>query len=258
MKQVVIVGCVILLMAAAFKAGEIVRAERVVVLNKKGQPTVVTMSDISGNGELMIYDSEGRVVFGIQGGKFVGKLASELRRIDTAIAAKPAIVTGSSLIRVMLLEAISTLPVDNSLLVEVAKLRAQAEKLDYEIQKLEKAIAEIPKDSYSEVAKRNYNQRRNEYKKLMAGYKKDAKQLRARAIRLDRQANETLHEIRGWDGQRTIILETTRDLSATISRLNPGDFVTWYGERVDMTNDTDRFQVNRIKEVAAPANFRSR
>ena len=258
MKQVMIVGCVIVLMAVAFKAGEIVRAERLVILNSEGKSAVVAMTDIRGNGELIIYDSEGRVLFGIQGGKFVGKLASELRRIDTAITNTPGVVAGSTLARVMLLESIATLPADNSLLVEAAKLRTEAGKLDSEIQRLEKAIANIPKAGVNERHERNLKHQRNEYKQLKVGYEKDAKQLRARAIRHDRQANEKHHEIRGWDGQRTIILETTRDLSTTISRLNPGVFVTWYGKRVDMTDNTDRFQVNRIKEVAAPANFKAR
>lgn len=257
MKQVVIVGCVIMLMAAAFTAGDILRAERLVVQDHKGQSRVVLMTDVRGNGELMIYDSEGRMLFGIQGGRFVGKLASELRRIDTAIATTPGIVAGPTLVRVMMLESVSTLPVDNSLLTEAAKLRAEAKKLDGEIKGLERSIALSTKTgNKSEDEQRRH--RRHAMRQLKTTFEQDARKFKAQATRLEKQARETHHEIRGWDGQRTIILETTRDLSSTISRLNPGDFVTWNGDRVDMTDDTDRFQVTRIKETTAPANFRTR
>lgn len=258
MRQIINVGCVLVLMGAAFEAGEIVRAERLIVLDREGKPKVVAMTDVRGNGELVIYDSEGRVLFGIQGGRFVGKLASELRRIDTAIAAKPGIAAGPTLVRVMLLESVSTLPVDDLMLAEAAKLRAEAKGLDDEIHDLEKAIARIPKTGITERDEKNLKHRRNEYKQLKLGYEQDAKRFRARATRLDKQAHETRHELQGWDGQRTIILETTRDLSVTISRLNAGDFVTWQGKRVEMTDNTDRFQVNRIEGTAAPANFRTR
>lgn len=257
MRQLINVGCVLVLMGAAFEAGEIVRAERLIVLDREGKPKVVAMTDVGGNGELMIYDSEGHVQFGIQGGQFVGRLASELRRIDTAIATTPGIVTGPTLVRVMLLESVSTLPVDNSLLAEAARLRAEAEKLDLDIQRLEKTIAGMPNTGNKGSDERRRHQRHS-YRQLMLGYEQDAKRLRARATRLDKQAHETRHELQGWDGQRTIILETTRDLSVTISRLNPGDFVTWQGKRVEMSDNTDRFQVNRIEATAAPANFRTR
>lgn len=257
MRQIINVGCVLVLMGAAFKTGEIVRAERLIVLNRDGQPTVVAMTDVGGNGELMIYDSQGRVQFGIQGGRFVGRLASELRRIDTAIANTPGIAAGPTLVRVMLLESVSTLPIDDSLLAEASKLREEANKLDLDIQRLEKTIAGMPNTGNKGSDERRRHQRHS-YRQLMLGYQQDAKRLRARATRLDKQAHETHHELQGWNGQRTIILETTRDLSATISRLSPGDFVTWQGKRVEMTDSTDRFQVSRVKETAAPANFRTR
>ena len=41
MKRIAIVGCVLVLMAAAFKAGDIVRAERFVVFNDRGKPAFV-------------------------------------------------------------------------------------------------------------------------------------------------------------------------------------------------------------------------
>ncbi len=55
MKRIAIVGCVLVLMAAAFKAGDIVRAERIVVVNHEGKPAVVALTDIHGNGELIVY-----------------------------------------------------------------------------------------------------------------------------------------------------------------------------------------------------------
>lgn len=253
MKRIAIVGCVLVLMAAAFKAGDIVRAERIVVVNHEGKPAVVALTDIHGNGELIIYAADGSELFGIRNGQFIGKLARELRRIDRAIATTPGIVAQpTTAIPVMMLESVKTLPVDGSLLQEAAGLRKQAASFDSKARSLESKIAKSVGDSD------NSRKLRQGYRKLKLSAEQEAKRLRARASRLERQAHEQRQEVRGWDGQRTVILETTRDLGVVITKLSPGDFLTWQGTRVEMTDTVDRFTVHKIEKTPAPANFPTR
>ncbi len=250
MKRIVIVGCVLVLMAAAFKAGDIVRAERIVVVNHEGKPAVVALTDIHGNGELIIYAADGSELFGIRNGQFIGKLGSELRRIDRAIATTPGIAAQrTTVIRVMMLESVETLPVDGAMLKEAARLKKEAADFERKARGLESSIAQNVGDDD------NSRKLRHSYRQLKLSAEQDAKRLRARASRLERQAHEQRQEVRGWDGQRTVILETTRDLGVVISKLSPGDFLTWQGTRVEMTDTTDRFTVHKIEKTPAPTNF---
>lgn len=69
MRRLVIVTCVVLLMAAAFHAGDIIKADRFVVFNDAGQPVFVATVGSSQGGELVVYDASGTETFAVHRGK---------------------------------------------------------------------------------------------------------------------------------------------------------------------------------------------
>lgn len=82
MKRIAIVGCMLVLMAAAFKAGDIVRAERFVVLNDRGKPAFVATVDQAGGGELAVYDALGNETFAVRDGKIIATSLGLTAEID--------------------------------------------------------------------------------------------------------------------------------------------------------------------------------
>ncbi len=249
MKRIAIVSLVLLLMAAAYQAGDIIKADRFVVFNHQGNPSIVAMTGNDGGGEFMVYDAEGQELFGIRNGQFVGQLGSELKRINKSIKTTPTVLTQAAPNRLMQLESIETLPVDQSMLREAAELNKRASAFESSARGYERQIA-LSVGS-GEASKKQ----RSGYRKLKASAEQEAKRLRAKAIRLERQANEPRQILQGWDGKRIVILETTRDLSTVITRVAPGDFLTWRGERIEMSDTFDRFEVSSIEKSPRPLGF---
>ncbi len=250
MRRLVIVTCVVLLMAAAFHAGDIITAKRIVIFNDDGKTAVVLMSDARGGGELAIYDADGREVFGIHAGRLTGSIAKELRQ-GSPTASAPA-AQGARSARVMMFESVVSLAVDGLLLKEAARLRKEATEFDDKARSLEGQIATSVGDSDRS------RKLRSGYRQLKLSAEQDAKRLRARATSLTRQANEPHHQLEGWDGKRSIVLTTTRDLSRVITTFRPGDFVEWQGTRVEMTDLVDIFEVKVLRLVSRPAGFTPR
>ena len=69
MKRLAILICVVLLMAAAFQAGDIIQADRFVVFNEAGRPVFVATLDSMQGGELAVFDAVGNETFAVHQGQ---------------------------------------------------------------------------------------------------------------------------------------------------------------------------------------------
>ena len=78
------------------------------------------------------------------------------------------------------------------------------------------------------------------------------------AIRLERDAREMRQVIWGWNGRRTVFLESERDLSGALRACTAGAFVTWKGRLTERDEFSETWSVTSIDAVEGPPGFRPR
>ncbi len=75
------------------------------------------------------------------------------------------------------------------------------------------------------------------------------------ANRLEREADATTQIVYAWNGEREVVLETTRDLSAVLSKVRDRAFIGWRGNLLERDDYTERWQVHAIDLASLPAGF---
>lgn len=81
--------------------------------------------------------------------------------------------------------------------------------------------------------------------------KADALELAA----LRKLADTPRQRVTGWDGVRHVVLTTSGDLSAALSRAQPGSFIAWQGTRSGLSGEVDEWTVVGITGAERPLNF---
>ncbi len=175
--------------------------------------------------------------------------------------------------RLMQVERWRELPPDPAITRQAEDLRKQAQLKDNEVSSLHAEKNKLMKCSY--CARLGYHcsnkdlhdkseleraRQRQNLSTRISKIESDAKNLRSRADRLDRENAAKRQEITGWDGAKTVVLRTVGDQSGVLSKLTDGGFVTWRGTVVSHNAD-DNVQVWKATSIAvadSPPGFASR
>lgn len=113
--------------------------------------------------------------------------------------------------------------------------RAELKSTLGEITKLEGALktATASLDAYRRGATRISESEASAIQGRISGYRRDLRTLRAQAARMEKEVEVTRYWVLGWDGQKDVMLLTTRDESSLLSTIGPGDLLHWVGEIVE-------------------------
>lgn len=163
---------------------------------------------------------------------------------------------------VMVVEKVEPIPADAPELARVEKLRADADAADVEAAALDRRAAEVHDKAQATARAKKIKFVEPKETGMLEDQAKDAraraKDLRSQALRLEKDLVSPRHRIIGWNGERTTVLTTDKDLSGPISRIAAGRFITWRGKRSSMAGDEEHFTISTFKECEPPANFRVR
>lgn len=154
----------------------------------------------------------------------------------------------------MLIESIETVKADQTVETRIRELENQADALEKEASSLDTAAQSITIDTRSEVdyGPRQAARRQQAALKQQAGdARREARQKREEV----KDLKEAKQIVRGWSGKRSIELITERDLSATLSKIGPGKFITAKYTLIDINDDLAVVRASSITEVARPAGF---
>lgn len=144
--------------------------------------------------------------------------------------------------RVMRVIRIDTLPQDDAGIAEAKQLDAEADKLEKD------ATKAMPKES-------DKGKDREKANRLAAKLTDDAKAKRVEATTVRRKATIHRHRLVGWNGSRFVVLVTSRDLTSAVTRLAPGNFIGWSGDRIKLTNRVEEYEVRTIGVEDSPVNY---
>ncbi len=237
MKRAICIGAIAtVIFGAGFVASDVLSTRRLTVTNDAGKAVIVARADRAGNGELVVYDSDGKQIFAVVGGKVYG--------IPTGTPAATAPTTAASTGRIIQLIRIEDLPPEPGVRERVVELRRQAGELG------EKArTAEYRRTTTSD------KERKAHYRKIALEFRTEAKNKRAEAVRLERDLETSKQEIYGWNGERYVILRTDRDLSRALTRIRAERFLKWTGRLTGLTDGTEIYSVTNVEPASRPAGF---
>lgn len=167
----------------------------------------------------------------------------------SAAAAAPA---GSPVMRIEAIEAVTP---DEAAKIQAQQLLDEAEQLEQKASSQDTAAKSVIIDSRS--AQVNDGSRQAAVRQMNA--------LRAEAGEARRQARKNREQakqltaprqvVRGWSGKRSIEAYTERDLSAALSRMPVGTYITAKWSLVDMDDKKATVRVTDITAVSRPADF---
>lgn len=245
-----IIGSVIFL--AGWSASDLLKAERLAIVNSDGDVRVSIGTDQAGGGFLIIKGHDGNEVFAVRGSQVI---MPGLRGASTPPLAGPA---PSRPARVAQLLEVEALEPDPDIWLEIRSLRNDADTLDAKADGLDQRVASL---SDSDRGRAPESRRTNKAKitalrTQAQDARSEAKRARGESRRLEREADTTRQRVRCWDGQRVIVLETRRDLSQTLTRIAHRDFVSWRGVRRTMVEGLEVYAVTSIVAAQRPAGFR--
>lgn len=167
---------------------------------------------------------------------------------------------------VLLVESIELQEPDHEAILRARSLEREAEgykKKAQEAREKEIKHLKVP-DHYhgnSDVYRRKqteYRRLREKYRNEAMHYESEARKLRAQASKIESEAKEPRHIIRGWDGQRSVVLVTQRNLTRVLSTLSPGDFITWRGNKTHSDAVLETWDVVHIDRAERPSGFVNR
>jgi len=200
-------------------------------------------------------------------------LLKRVRKLEANKASGPVAMSGGKQGRVMAFERSVQATVDREKLGKSRELMAQAERLFGQAKAIEADVAakdkqlEKRRDRYGRIVesdkdfkkrKRRHELWKKAQKETAFKQKQDGRKIRGEAIRLEREAEGVKQIVYGWDGERSVILETTRDLSRQLSEISTGDFITWWGKKMDTNLEIERYSVTKIEQVSEPTGFTPR
>ena len=237
MKRAICIGAIAtVIFGAGFVASDVLSTRRLTVTNDAGHPVVVARADAAGNGELVVFDSDGNQIFAIRGGKVYG--APTGKPVATR---QPAAASAGRIIQLIRIEA---LPREPGVRERVAELRRQAQDLDGRARSVEGS-----RTTSGDKERKAYD------RKIAMEFRKGAERLRAEASRLERDLETSTQEIYGWNGERYVTLRTQRDLSRALTRIRADGFLKWTGRLTGLTDGTEIYSVSSVEPASRPAGF---
>jgi hypothetical protein len=154
--------------------------------------------------------------------------------------------------RVMILDAVETIGADPAGYKELERLERDVDALERTVEQMERSSSSMSGRSggYSHGYKNTSSSRRRAAQgELAADYKNKLGKKRGEMKRLERELNEPKQVIHGhWESQ-IITLETTRDQSRALDRIERGAYLTWSGRRHSEDANSQEWIVTRIAAV---------
>ena len=237
MKRAICIGAIAtVIFGAGFVASDALETRHLTVRNDAGKAVVVVRADAAGNGELLVFDSDGKQIFAVRGGKVYG--------VPTGTPAATRPPAAASAGRIIQLIRIEDLPPEPGVRERVIELRRQVGELE---EKSRNAGRSRTQDR--DKGKKAY------YRKLALEYRVEAKNKRAEAARLERDLETPKQAIHGWNGERYVILRTDRDLSRALTRIRADGFLKWAGRMTGLDDGTEIYSVSNVEPASRPAGF---
>ena len=154
--------------------------------------------------------------------------------------------------RVMILDAVETIEADPAGYKELERLQRDVDALERTVQQMERSSSSMSGSSggYSRGYKNTSSSRRRAAQgELAADYMNKLRSKKGEMKRLERELKEPKQVIHGhWESQ-IITLETTRDQSRALDRIERGDYLTWSGRRHSEDANSQEWIVTRIAAV---------
>ncbi len=226
---------------AGFVASDVLSTRRLTVTNDAGKAVVVATADAAGNGELVVFDSDGKQIFAVRGGKVYDAPTG------TPAATRPPDAASAG--RIIQLIRIEALPPEPGVRERVAELHPVAARLEGSARSADGHRANLGPTTNDNKAQKAH------YRKIALGFRQGAQRLRAEATRLERDLETSKQEIYGWNGARYVILRTDRDLSRALTRINSNGFLKWAGRLTGLDDDTEIYSVSNVEPASRPAGF---
>ena len=266
-----IAGAAVLFMAG-WGASDILMVKRLVVMDAATDEIRVSIgTDPMGGGYIIVKDFQGNEVFSVRGNKVTtpsgtAAVGASQRTIE-GVAVVPSEPVGQRPSdhagRVMKVEGVQTRTGDPEALSKASQLCAEAEQLEAKARKKDEEAAATHRRRhpwwwYDDKDRRRVWQleqkrEREALRKLALEYRAEAKKKKGQAIRLEKKAKEPRQVIRGWDGERNVTLETTRDLSRNLRDLSPGSCLKWTGTISHSDEDSETWTVRMVELVDCPS-----
>ncbi len=237
MKKAICIGAIAtVIFGAGFVASDVLSTRRLTITNDSGKAVVIATADAAGNGQLVVFDSDGKQIFAVRGGKVYG-----LPTGKPAATRSPAAASAGRIIQLIRIEA---LPPEPGVRERVVELRRQVGELGEKSRSAERL-----RTQYRDKEKKAY------YRKLALEYRAEAKNKRSEAARLERELETPKQEIHGWNGERYVTLRTDRDLSRALTRIRADGFLKWTGRLTGLTDGTEIYSVSNVEPASRPAGF---
>lgn len=234
----------------AFTAGllirDVVTTERVVVLDQDGSPRIQLGVDPVGNGELTVLDRDGNEVFAIRRGEIVAP-----RGDRSLVTSAPA--ADLTVVQVIGVETIRGVEPSEGWESE-AILTARAEELEAEAVEHDEEVATLQDEQRNRDVDNSV---------MIKFHQRRARELRAEARKLVAQVgaqrrakSEVRQRITAWDGERTIILLTARNMANKLGDIGAMSFISFRGRLVGGDTVEQTFEVADIRAAQRPPGFR--
>lgn len=262
----VVLGAVVLFLAG-WGASDIIKAKRILISDMRSDEVRVSIgTDSMGNGHLIIKDWQGNTAFEVRG-KTITMPAFATDEEASASAPPPRAASS----RVMKVESVEIVTGDAEKSERAYRLRVEADDLDVaaDVKEQEALSLTVPTrspyhDNYGRItdrqAHKNWlkNQKRKVAREMQAlnaaaaKLRSSAKGKRRHADKLEKEAEQPHHEIRGYYADYTIILQAERDLTQHMKGVVTDVCLTWQGELIDTDGGTQKWSIRSVDVVACP------
>jgi len=159
--------------------------------------------------------------------------------------------------RVMKLEVIDQAPVDSGKLSRAQDMLEEAEEWEQKAERLERRIAQ--QRATRDIGHGAHdNDSTRELGRVLGRYRREARNARGEGLRLKREAEEPKQIIKGWDGERKVVLHATRNLASMLDDISAGEFLTWDGRRTYLSEAVARYKVTSVQAAPQPEDFTTR
>ena len=265
-RQIAVVsGGAFLLFLAGWGASDIIRAKRIVITDMRTDEARVSFgTDSMGNGHLVVKDWKGNVTFEVRGNEVT------MPGLGPAGAVSPPPAPPQSG-RVMTVQIVEVITGDANKLLRAEMLLAEAVEIASAAEKASKAARDLKvpsnspyRDRYGRITDRRAHDKwvsdrtrevkrqRQDLNTESAKLKIDAKHKRREAKTLEDEANERVQVITGYEGNRTIILRSQRDLRQHMNKIVPGVCLSWTGNLLETDVLIETWTIRSVQVVVCP------
>ncbi|MHC4786733.1 MAG: hypothetical protein ACYTE6_12300 [Planctomycetota bacterium] len=154
--------------------------------------------------------------------------------------------------RVMILDSVETVEADPAGYEELERLQRDVDALQRTVDQMDRSVASMSSSGggYSRGYKNtSSSRRRSSQGKLLADYRTKLRKKEGDMKRLERELNEPKQILHGHWESKIISLETTRDQSRALDRIDTGNHLTWSGRRHSQDANSEEWIVTRIEAV---------